>query len=133
MEKKSMEKAGKSLPVQEMLIAVVTLAVTGLIVYAGLSGKKIWFVEGPRSAAITLGVIGMAFCTMSVGRFINAAPAHPLTILGYLIGMVALLALLAQIFQWKLPMVSDPTAALWVIAICAVAKTVIGRFYFLIR
>ncbi len=89
--------------------------------------------EGPRSAAITLGVIGMAFCTISVGRFINAAPAHPLTILGYLIGAAALLALLTQIFQWKLPVVSEPVSALWVIAICASLKTVIGRLYFLVR
>lgn len=129
-----MEKAGKG--VSNMLgifIAIFTLAVTGLIVYAGLSGKQIWFVNGPKSAAITLGAVGMAFCTISVGRFITAAPAHPLTILGYLIGAVALLAFLAQVFQWKLPVVTEPTAALWVIAVCIVAKTVIARLYPVIR
>ncbi len=128
-----MEKAGKGITMQGIIIAFFTLAVTALIVYAGLSGKKIWFVEGPRSAAITLGAIGMAFCTISVGRFINAAPAHPLTILGYLIGTVALLAFLGQIFQWKLPVVAEPTAALWGIAVCVALKTIIGRLYPLIR
>ena len=128
-----MEKAGRVMPMQGILIAIFTLAVTGLIVYAGLSGKKIWFVDGPRSAAITLGAIGMAFCTISVGKFITGAPAHPLTILGYLIGTVALLAFLGQIFQWKLPIVSEPASALWVIAGCVLVKTIIGRLYLLIR
>ncbi len=129
-----MEKAGKGVTnMQGIIIAVFTLAVTGLIVYAGLSGKQIWFVNGPRSAAITLGAIGMAFCTISVGRFITAAPAHPLTILGYLIGAVALLAFLAQVFHWELPVVTDPTNALWVIAVCVAAKTVIARFYPVVR
>jgi hypothetical protein len=129
-----MEKAEKGVAnMQGIVIAIFTLAVTGLIVYAGLSGKQIWFVNGPRSAAITLGAIGMAFCTISVGRFITAAPAHPLTILGYLIGAVALLAFLAQIFHWELPVVTDPAKALWVIAICIAAKTFIGRLYPVIR
>ncbi len=128
-----MEKAEKGVFMQGIWIGILTLIVTGFIVYTGLSGKKIWFIEGPRSAAITLGAIGMAFCTISVGRFITAAPAHPLTILGYLIGAVALLVFLAQIFQWKLPVVTDPTAALWVITICIAAKTIIGRLYPLIR
>jgi hypothetical protein len=129
-----MEKAEKDVSsMLGILIAVFTLAVTGLIVYAGLSGKQIWFVNGPRSAAITLGAVGMAFCTISVGRFITAAPVHPLTVLGYLIGAVALISFLAQVFQWKLPVVADPTAALWVIAVCIAAKTIIGRLYPILR
>lgn len=129
-----MEKAVKGVKsMQGVIIAIITLAVAGLIVYAGLSGKQIWFINGPRSAAITLGAVGMAFCTISVGRFITAAPAHPFSILGYLIGTVALLAFLAQVFQWKLPVVADPTKALWVIAVCIAAKTIIGRFYPMIR
>ena len=128
-----MENAEKGVPMQGVLIAILTLTVTGLIVYAGLSGKKVWFIEGPRSAVITLGAIGMAFCTFSVGKFITTAPAHPLSILGYLIGAVALLSFLTQIFQWKLPVVYDPTAALWVLAACIAAKTVTGRLYPVIR
>jgi hypothetical protein len=118
---------------QGILIAFLTLTVTALIVYAGLSGKKVWFIEGPRPAVITLGIIGMAFCAFSVGKFITAAPAHPLTILGYLIGTVALLSFLAQIFQWKLPVVADPKAALWVLAACIAVKTLIARLYPMIR
>jgi EamA domain-containing membrane protein RarD len=129
-----MEKAEKGvIHMQGIIIAIFTLVVTGLIVYAGLSGRQIWFVNGPRSAAITQGAVGMAFCTISVGRFITAAPAHPLSILGYLIGTAAMLAFLAQIFQWKLPFVADPAKALWVIAVCIAIKTIIGRLYPVLR
>jgi EamA domain-containing membrane protein RarD len=129
-----MEKAEKGVQsMQGIIFDIITLAVTSLIVYAGLCGKQVWFVNGPRSAAITLGAVGMAFCTISVGRFITAAPAHPLSILGYLIGAAALLTFLGQVFQWKLPIVTDPAKALWVIAVCIAAKTIIGRFYPVIR
>jgi hypothetical protein len=128
-----MENTGKGVTMQGIGIAVLTLSVTALIVYFGLSGKKIWFLDGPRSAVITLGVIGMAFCTISVGKFITAAPVHPLSILGYLIGTVALLTLLTQIFKWNLSVVQEPVPALWVLAACIVLKTVIGRLYFLVR
>lgn len=52
--------------------------ITGLIVYAGLSGKQILFIHGPRSAVITLGAIGFAMCMImpTIGKFISNAPAH---------------------------------------------------------
>lgn len=55
--------------------------ITSLIVYAGLSGKQILFINGPRSAVITLGAIGFAMCMVmpTIGKFISNAPAHPLT------------------------------------------------------
>ena len=62
--------------------------VTGLIVYAGLSGKQILFIDGPRIAAIVLGVIGFAICMImpTIGKFISNAPAHPLTIMDTFLG-----------------------------------------------
>jgi hypothetical protein len=128
-----MEKAGKNMIALEIFVSILTLGVTALIVYAGLSGKKILFVDGPRSAAITLGAIGMAFCAISVGRFISGAPAHPLSIVGYLVGTIALVAFLTQVFQWKISVLQDPATALWVIAVCIAIKTVVARLYFLIR
>ena len=128
-----MEKAGKNMIFLEILVPVLTLGVTAFIVYAGLSGKKILFIDGPRSAAITLGAIGMVFCTISVGRFVSGAPAHPLSIVGYLFGTLALIAFLTQVFQWKLSVLQDPTTALWVIAVCIAVKTLVGRLYFFVR
>ena len=104
--------------------------VTGLIVYAGLSGKQILFINGPRIAAIVLGVIGFAICMImpTISKFISNAPAHPLTIMGYIFGAIALLTTIAQIFKWNIPLIHDPEVALFVIAGCIVIKSIIGRF-----
>lgn len=107
---------------------ILTIVVAGLMVALGLSGIRILFLQGPRSAAIALGIIGMLLCTISVGKFISAAPAHPLSILGYIIGSVAMLTFLAQVFAWKLPVIGDPKTALVVLALAMVAKSVIARF-----
>ncbi|PWJ48926.1 hypothetical protein [Faecalicatena contorta] len=104
--------------------------ITCLIIYAGLSGKQILFINGPRTAVITLGIIGFAMCMImpTIGKFISNAPAHPLTIMGYIFGAIALLTTIAQIFKWDIPTIYDPKIALFVVAGCIVMKSIIGRF-----
>jgi hypothetical protein len=103
--------------------------ITGLIVYAGLSGKQIFFINGPRTAVITLGIIGFAMCMImpTIGKFISNAPAHPLSIMGYIFGAVALLTAVTQIFKWNIPIIYDPKIALYVVAGCIFIKSIIGR------
>ena len=115
-------------------ILVAEWFITGLIVYAGLSGKQILFINGPRTAVITLGIIGFAMCMImpTIGKFISSAPAHPLTIMGYIFGVIALLTTVAQIFKWNIPIIYDPKIALFVVAGCIVIKSIIGRFAALI-
>lgn len=110
-------------------ILVAEWLITSLIVYAGLSGKQIVFINGPRTAVITLGAIGFAMCTImpTIGIFIKNAPAHPLTITGYLIGSLALLTTATQLFRWKIPLLYDPKISLFVVAGCIVIKSIIGR------
>lgn len=115
-----------------LLILVLELGLTALIVFAGVSGKGIPFINSPRAAAIILGVMGFFFCMISVGKFIEGAPAHPLTIAGYVLGAVAMLVIITQVFQWRLPVLGNPKTALYLIAICIAIKAVIGRFASLI-
>ncbi|MCE1254091.1 MAG: hypothetical protein LWX83_11150 [Anaerolineae bacterium] len=115
-----------------IIILTVEIIVSAALVALGLSGKRFLFIEGPRSAAITLAVIGMFICSLSVGRFINASPAHPLSILGYIIGALGLLALLTQIFGWSLPYLADGRTALIFVALALVSKGIIARFFFLL-
>lgn len=111
-------------------ILTVEWLITGLIVYAGLSKQQILFINGPRSAVITLGAIGFAMCMImpTIGKFISNAPAHPLTIMGYIFGTIALITTVAQIFKWNIPFIYDPKMALFVVAGCIVIKSIIGRF-----
>ena len=108
--------------------------ITGLIVCAGLSGKQIIFINGARTAVITLGIIGFAICMImpTIGKFISNAPVHPLTIMGYILGTIALLTTVAQIFKWNISIIYDPKIALFVVAGCIVIKSIIGRFASLI-
>ncbi len=109
-------------------IFVFEAVITGLITWAGLSNRKILFINGPRSAVIVLGIIGVvAFCTISVGKFISAAPAHPLTIAGYVLGMVAMFTFLTQIFKWNVPIIGEPRTALLVLTGCILVKSIIAR------
>lgn len=109
-------------------ILILEFVITGLLLWIGLSGKKILFIDGARSAVLTLGVIGMFFCTISIGRFIQTAPMHPLTIVGYIFGVFALLIFVVQIFQWHVPLIYDPKIALYAMAICIAIKSLVGRF-----
>jgi hypothetical protein len=108
--------------------------ITALIVWAGLSGKQILFINGARSAVITLGAIGFAMCMImpTIGVFIKNAPAHLLTIMGYIFGAIALLTAIVQIFKWNIPIIYDPKIALFIVAGCIVIKSIIGRFALLI-
>lgn len=44
---------------KQIEIAAATLATAALILLAGISGKRILMIDGLRSAAITLDVVGM--------------------------------------------------------------------------
>jgi hypothetical protein len=117
-----------------LLIFIVEISVTAWLVWVGSSGHKFWLVDSPRSAVITLGVIGFFLCMLSVGKFIQRDPASPLSILGYLFGAAALLTLLVQIFRWPFPVLSNPQLALYVMGASMVVKALIGRFgVFLLR
>lgn len=113
-------------------VLLFEILVVGAMVAVGLSGRRVLLVQGARSATIALGVMGLLLCTMSVGTFVSSAPAHPLSIAGYALGTVALLAILAQVFRWDLPVVGQPRAALVVLAVAMVAKSVIARFGYLL-
>ncbi|MCC0673112.1 hypothetical protein IC216_14045 [Clostridioides sp. ES-S-0145-01] len=115
-------------------ILIAEWFITGLIVYAGLSGKQILFINGSRSAVIILGVIGFAICMImpTIGKLISSSPAHPLTIMGYIFGTIALLTTMTQIFKWNIPIIYDPKTALFVVAGCIVIKSIIARFALLI-
>lgn len=109
-------------------ILIFEVILIALFTAAGFSGHKFFFLQGTRSAAITLGIVGMLLCTISVGRFISAAPAHPLSILGYLFGTISMIAFLSQVFRWHIPFFGKGDAALILIAVSMLMNSIIARF-----
>lgn len=108
--------------------------IIGLIaLYAGFSGKTFLFIRDTRTAVIVLGVVGFLMCVFgAIGIFVTKAPAHPLTAAGYVLGSLALLISLSQLFRFKIPLFSDPKSALTMITIIIIIKIVIARFSFLL-
>lgn len=117
---------------KNLLILIAEIGIAGILVALGLSGKKFLFIEGARAAAITLGVVGMAFCKIGIENFIKRASSHPLSILGCILGGVAFMILLTQIFKWNIIFIGNPNTALIVLAVVIVLKSVIGRFSYIL-
>ncbi|NLZ66996.1 MAG: hypothetical protein GX910_05050 [Clostridiaceae bacterium] len=109
----------------EILIMEVILA--AVFVTLGLTNMKVLFLQGPRVMTIVLGIMGMLLCTISIGKFISTAPAHPLTILGYVVGVVALTAFVTQVFKIGIPVLENPKKALVILAVALVLKGFIAR------
>lgn len=110
-------------------ITVFEAIVAAVITAAGLSKNGFLFIKSPRAAVITLGIVGMLLCTISVGKFISAAPAHPLTVCGYILGGVSMIIFLTQLFKWQVPFIGDGKTALILLAVAIILLGIIGRFY----
>lgn len=110
------------------------LIVAAVILYVGLTGKELLFIHTARGAAISLGVVGMILCGSGTAleRCFRKAPAHPLSILGYLVGATGLFTFLVQVFKWQVPVISDPRTALIVLGAVIGIKFVIGRLTVLV-
>ena len=114
-------------------LLIFEIIITGGITIFGLSQHKLFGLQGPRSAVIVLGIVGMLMCTISVGKFISVAPVSPLSILGYIFGTVAMLTFLTQVFKWKLPIIGEPRTALIILAAAIVIKSIVARFGYLLE
>lgn len=110
------------------------LGVIGIgILYSGLSGKKILFISDARIAAILLFLVGVMMCSFGkVGLFVAKAPVHPLTIAGYFLGVIAVFIGIVQIFNLKVPYLSEPKIALLLISAVIIIKTIIAGMVFLL-
>lgn len=96
---------------------------------SGFSGHPIWFIRDTRTAVIALAAAGFVMCsTGAIFQFVQKAPLHALTILGYMLGSLALFAGLAQLFRWGVPYLSDARTALLVMTVAIAAKIIIARF-----
>lgn len=108
---------------------LISAIIACVAIYAGLTGHAVWFIKDTRMAVIVLAAAGFVMCsTGAIMTYVSKAPAHPLTIAGYILGSLALLAGLTQLFRWPVPMLSDARLALYVILATIIIKVIIGRF-----
>ena len=112
------------IPVLYVLSALIAVAA----IYAGLTGAKLPYISGSRATLLMLAAAGFAMCSFgAIGDFIGKAPAHPLTIAGYLLGALALFIGIVHIANLKVPYLSDHKTAFALLAIIIVVKFIIAR------
>ncbi len=116
------------------ILALAVLAAA--VIYVGLTGKKVPLLSNLRLDILLLVVLGMAICAQGgIGRVAATnAWAHPLSILGYLLGGLILIVTVAVFAGWKLPLIHTDQQALIAIAVLAGLKVLNSVVhYFLAR
>jgi hypothetical protein len=105
---------------------LVLALLAAIVVFVGVSGKKVPLLSNVRADILLLVVLGMAICTQGgIGRVAAAGTwTHPLAILGYVLGGLILLVTLAVFVGWKLPWIHSDQQALIAIAVLAGLKIV---------
>lgn len=113
---------GKIILTTEVIISVV-------LVWMGLAGINFLWIDSARSAAITLGLIGAVYCAANSYKFLMTQPGHPISIIGSIIGVIAIVGILVQIFGWTgFPILGNAKTTLVILGVGIIAKGVMGRY-----
>jgi hypothetical protein len=106
------------------ILAFALLA--AVVVFVGVTGKKVPLLSNVRLDIVMLVVLGMAICQQGGIRRVAASGnwTHPLAIVGYILGGLILLVTLAAFAGWKLPYIQNDQQALLAIAILAGLKMI---------
>jgi hypothetical protein len=113
-----------------LLLLLLAAAVT----FVGVTGKKVPLLSSVRVDIVLLVLLGMAICMQGgIGRVAAlGAWAHPLSILGYVLGGAILVITLAVFAGWKLPLIHTEQQALLAIALLAGAKVLDSVLHYLL-
>ncbi len=115
--------------------AIVILAVLALlVVILTWRGTSLPLLSNPRVGVVVLLVLGMVMCAQGgLGAVASTGQwAHPLAILGYLLGGAILLVAAAGFFGFRLPLVAGPQQAVLVMLALMGAKVLNSVGHYLV-
>jgi hypothetical protein len=103
------------------------------VVFMVLTGRDVPIVGNGAGALLALGLIGITMCTLGgIGTVQGTLGwTHPLTIIGSILGVAALLVVALPLFGAHLPLVADTRSAVLALAIIMLVKVGlmgVGRF-----
>lgn len=110
-----------------MTPTVLVLALfSALVVFIGVTGRKVPLLSSLRLDIILVVLLGMAMCTQAgIGRIAATGEwSHPLAIVGYVLGATILIVATSVFVGWKLPFIQNDQQALLAIAILTGLKIV---------
>ena len=106
-----------------IITLVLGLLAAGLV-FLILTGRNVPIVGNGAGALLALGIIGIAMCTLSgIGTVQGTLGwTHPLTIVGSILGVLALLVVALPLLGVQLPLIADTRSAVLVLAVIMLAK-----------
>ncbi len=107
---------------------ILEIIVALAIFWIGITGADVFFISGTRSAAVTLGIIGLLFYITSTMGYVLRNPIHPISLLGSVFAIIGVFLLIMQIFGIQLWIFGNPLFALTYFALAMCAKAVVGLF-----
>jgi len=106
------------------IISLVLGLVAAGLVFLILTGRDVPIVGNGAGALLTLGVIGIVMCTISgIGPVQGSLGwTHPLTIVGSILGVAAVLVVVLPLLGVQLPLVADTRSAVLALAVIMLVK-----------
>ena len=100
------------------------------LVFAVLTGRRVPLISSERVALIVLVVLGMAMCANGIGRVAAANTwAHPLSIIGYLLGALILIVAGPALMGRPLPLIPGVHQAIIAVSALGVLKLVLSAIH----
>jgi hypothetical protein len=115
---------------------IITLALgllAAALVFMVLTGRDVPIVGNGAGALLALGIIGIVMCTLGgIGTVQSTLGwTHPLTIIGSILGVAALLVVVLPLLGVHLPLMADTRSAVLALAVIMLVKVGlmgVGRF-----
>jgi len=88
------------------------------------------FIFSEKTLLVVLTFVGMAICSAGIGQVAARGDwAHPLSIVGYVIGALILVIVGAALFGVNLPLIDSPRAALIALIVLAIVKVALTQVH----
>jgi len=110
-------------PANGIITVALGLLAAG-VVFMILTGRDVPLVGSGAGALLTLGLIGIVMCTLSgIGTIQGSLGwTHPLTIIGSILGLAAVLVVALPLLGVQLPLVANTRSAVLALAVIMVIK-----------
>ena len=105
---------------------ILEIIVAIAIYWIGVMNVDVLFITNTRTAAITLGILGIIFYLTNTMGYVMRNPLHPVALLGSIFAIIGMVLLVVQIFGFNFPILGNPILALTYFALAMIAKGVIG-------
>ena len=132
-------KAGIGMPAtMSFVMGTILVIVTLWLAWVALTNESVPIVGSARGALIAIAVVGMAACAVAgIGQAPIVGWAHPITIFGIIVGVLALVIAAAGLFGWDailspvagiVPVGSSVAATTERLAIGALAALIVAKW-----